>query len=153
MGILTKMLGMKIFLLLSLAVLGYSMPQPELRIIIHLHGVDNFQPGPARGSPRGRSIEGGSDYSDDDAEAVDEAEIPTGDVVPNGDVIPNEEVELAGNDEEEGEGSVSGDPSGQTEVVEAGADYSDYRWNPPRHQRYPGRYGGGNGFGRFHRRW
>merc|ERR1712236_51611 len=101
----TKMLGMKIFLLLTLSVLGYSMPQPELRIIIHLHGVDNFQPGPARGSPRGRSIEGGSDYSDDDAEAVDE------DVIPNGDVIPNEEVELAGNDEEEGEGPVSGDPS------------------------------------------
>merc|ERR1711970_869085 len=115
MGILTKMLGTKIFLLLSLSVLGgYSMPQPELRIIIHLHGVDNFQPGPARGSPRGRSIEGGSDYSDDDAETVDEAVVPTGDVLPNGDVIPNEEFELPGNDEEEGEGPVSGDPSGQT---------------------------------------
>merc|ERR1711887_154311 len=138
MGILTKMLGMKIFLLLSLSVLGYSMPQPELRIIIHLHGVDNFQPGPARGSPRGRSIEGGSDYSDDDAETVDEAVIPpgdvlpTGDVIPDGDVIPNEEVELAGNDEEEGEGPVSGDPS--VEPVEAGSDYSDRgQWYPQRH--------------------
>merc|ERR1711887_525386 len=151
MGILTKMLGLKIFLLLTLSVLGYSMPQPELRIIIHLHGVDNFQPGPARGSPRGRSIEGGSDYSDDDAEPVDEAEIPTGDVVPDGDVIPNEEVELAGNDVEEGEGPVSGDPSGETKVVEAGADYSDQRWAPPYHQRYPGGYG--QDFGRFHRRW
>merc|ERR1712055_186292 len=127
--ILTKMLGMKIFLLLSLSVLGYSMPQPELRIIIHLHGVDNFQPGPARGTPRGRSIEGGSDYSDDDAEPVDEA------VIPNGDVIPNEEVELPGNDEEEGEGPVSGDPSGQTEVVEAGADYSD-NWGSRFQPRY-----------------
>merc|ERR1719430_2139506 len=96
-------------------------------------------------------IEGGSDYSDDEAEPVDEAEIPTGDVVPNGDVIPNEEVELAGNDEEEGEGPVSGDPSGETKVVEAGADYSDQRWAPPYHQRYPGGYG--QGLGRFHRRW
>merc|ERR1712055_404521 len=144
--ILTKMLGMKIFLLLSLSVLGYSMPQPELRIIIHLHGVDNFQPGPARGSPGGRRIEGGSDYSDDDAESVDEAEIPTGDVV------PNEEVELAGNDEEEGEGPVSGDPS--VEPVEAGSDYSDRgQWYPQRHQRNPGRYGQGNGYGSFRRRW
>merc|ERR1712215_435431 len=153
MGILTKMLGTKIFLLLSLSVLGFSMPQPELRIIIHLHGVDNFQPGPARGSPRGRSIEGGSDYSDDDAETVNEAEIPTGDVVPDGDVIPNEEVELAGNDEE-GEGSVSGDPSGETKVVEAGADYSDNWNNPPFQPRYnQRRYGQGNGYGSFRRRW
>merc|ERR1711887_508967 len=145
MGILTKMLGMKIFLLLSLSVLGYSMPQPELRIIIHLHGVDNFQPGPARGSPRGRSIEGGSDYSDDDAEPVDEAEIPTGDIV------PTEDIELDGQDEEEGEGSVSGDPSGETKVVEAGADYSDRgQWTPRQFQR-PSYGGYGQGFGRFHR--
>merc|ERR1712215_52211 len=60
MGILTKMLGMKTFLLLTLSVLGYSMPQPELRIIIHLH-QDNFQPGPVQ--PRGpRGYEGGLDH-------------------------------------------------------------------------------------------
>ena len=46
--ILTKMLGTKIFLLLGLSVLGNSIPQPELRIHIHLH-QDDFQPGPARG--------------------------------------------------------------------------------------------------------
>merc|ERR1711970_270469 len=125
MGILTKMLGTKIFLLLSLSVLGgYSMPQPELRIIIHLHGVDNFQPGPVGNrivNPirlkgpgtmrrRPRIYEKGTDYSDDDAETVDEA----GDVVLNGDVIPNEEIKLVGKDEEAGEGSVSGDQAGET---------------------------------------
>merc|ERR1712215_357390 len=92
MGILTKMLGTKTFLLLALSVLGYSMPQPELRIIIHLH-QDNFQPGPVqprgprgyeggldhparqpRGTRRygyGSLYENGSDYSDDDVAADD----------------------------------------------------------------------------------
>merc|ERR1719222_412357 len=66
------MLGMKIFLLLSLSVLGYSMPQPEMKIIIHLH-YDDFQPGPASGPEAGfgilpvgrRRFEGGSDYRED----------------------------------------------------------------------------------------
>merc|ERR1739846_45516 len=86
MGILTKMLGTKIFLLFSLSVLGYSIPQPEMKIIIHLH-YDDFQPGPARGpEPVGRRrFEGGFDYSDDEEETVDEA------------VIPNDEIE-AGDD-------------------------------------------------------
>ena len=62
------MLGTKIFLLLSLSVLGNSIPQPEFRIHIHLH-QDNFQPGPARGPtsnilPAGRPAEGGNDYGD-----------------------------------------------------------------------------------------
>merc|ERR1739846_220046 len=67
MGILTKMLGTKIFLLLSLSVLGYSIPQPEMKIIIHLH-YDDFQSGPARGpEPVGRRrFEGGFDYGEDE---------------------------------------------------------------------------------------
>merc|ERR1712212_1071798 len=70
MGILTKMLGTKIFLLLSLSVLGYSIPQPELKIIIHLH-YDDFQPGPVnlqgfQGRRRPSIVpEAGFDYSDD----------------------------------------------------------------------------------------
>merc|ERR1712055_543996 len=76
MGIRTKMLGTKTFLLLSLSVLGYSVPQPELRIHIHLH-QDDFQPGPARGPtsnigtlpfpggyPGGRPAIGETDYTD-----------------------------------------------------------------------------------------
>merc|ERR1712215_143470 len=139
MGILTKMLGTKTFLLLTLSVLGFSMPQPELRIIIHLHGVDNFQPGPAReievprmrmnnpfGSPRGPRIEGGQDYSDDDADTVDEDVIPNKDVIPNEDEIPDGNV-MMGEVELDKDVSGSGDQSGRTKVVEAGDDYSDQR--------------------------
>merc|ERR1712183_1229861 len=117
MGILTKMLGMKIFLLLSLSVLGYSRPQPELKIIIHLH-YDDFQPGPARGpEPVGRRrFEGGFDYSDDEAETVDEA------------VIPNEEIEV-GEEEEDG----LDDQPVQPQAEEAGDDYSDH-WAPDPYQ-------------------
>ena len=63
------MLGTKIFLLLGLSVLGNSIPQPELRIHIHLH-QDDFQPGPARGPTpnighvgnRVVTFPGGADY-------------------------------------------------------------------------------------------
>merc|ERR1712002_1226230 len=147
MGILTKMLGTNIFLLLSLSVLGYSIPQPELRIIIHLH-QDDFQPGPARGSEFGfrgslpvdvgrRRFEAGFDYSDDEAETVDEA------------VIPNEEIEV-GEDEEEEDGSGLNDQPVEPQAEEAGDDYHDH-WAP---QPYQGSYddgaergGGHNGYG------
>merc|ERR1712055_1140763 len=146
MGILTKMLGTKIFLLLSLSVLGHSVPQPELRIIIHLH---DFQPQP---SHVGNTLEWGEDYNDDEAETLDEDAIPNEDVIPNNNVIPNEdvkpnedvipnkdeilngEVELDGENEKEEEGSGSG--SGETKVAEAGLDYHDH-WTP---QHYQGSY-------------
>merc|ERR1712212_1101422 len=63
MGILAKMLGTKIFLLLSLSVLGYSIPQPEMKIIIHLH-QDEFQPGPAPGPALGPAPGPEADYGD-----------------------------------------------------------------------------------------
>merc|ERR1711970_1300252 len=152
MGILTKMLGTKTFLLLTLSVLGYSMPQPELRIIIHLH-QDNFQPGPvgnrivSASKQRGpsydlgpvsydfgsvmtsypRRYEGGQDYSDDDADTVDQDVIPNKDVIPNEDEIPNGNVKPMMGEVEYEVGSGSGDQSGGTKVVEAGDDYSDQR--------------------------
>merc|ERR1711862_916339 len=52
MGILKKMLGMKVFLILCLSVLSYSRPQPEFKIIIHFH-PEPYQPPPARGGPVG----------------------------------------------------------------------------------------------------
>merc|ERR1711875_89115 len=69
MGILTRMLGTKIFLLLGLSVVGNSIPQPELRIHIHLHQDDSL-PGPARGPTpnighvgnRVGTFPGGADY-------------------------------------------------------------------------------------------
>merc|ERR1719244_1905806 len=126
---------MKTFLLLTLSVLGYSMPQPELRIIIHLH-QDNFQPGLVQ--PRGpRRYEGGQDYSDDDADTVDEDVIPNKDVIPNEDEIPDGNV-MMGEVELDAEVSGSGDQSGQTKVVEAGEDYSDH-WKPKKPKRYGGR--------------
>merc|ERR1712183_940218 len=133
MGILTKMLGMKIFLLLSLSVLGYSIPQPELKIIIHLH-YDDFQSGPARGpEPVGRRrFEGGFDYSDEE-ETVDEA------------VIPNEKIEVGEVGEDE-DGSGLDDLPVEPQAEEAGDDYHDH-WTP---QPYQGSYDdgaerGGNG--------
>merc|ERR1712002_533985 len=149
MGILTKMLGTKIFLLLSLSVLGYSIPQPELRIIIHLH-YDDFQPGPARGfqppmeGRRRPSIvpetyvtvpEAGFDYSDDEAETVDKA------------VNPNEKIEV-GEDEEEEDGSGLDDQPVEPQTEEAGDDYHDH-WAP---QPYQGSYDDGaerGGYGRY----
>merc|ERR1711942_59860 len=56
MGILKKMLGMKIFLILCLSVLSYSRPQPEFKIIIHFH-PEPYQPPPARGGPVGGVID------------------------------------------------------------------------------------------------
>merc|ERR1719244_1985634 len=112
------------------------MPQPELRIIIHLH-QDNFQPGPGNGgnrivtgnlTPRGhREDELGSDYSDDDADTVDEDVIPNKDVIPNEDEIPNGNLKPMMGEVEYEVGSGSGDQSGGTKVVEAGDDYSDQR--------------------------
>merc|ERR1712212_584026 len=149
MGSLTKMLGTSIFLILSLSVLGFSIPQPEMRIIIHLH-YDDFQPGPVRGpqpnigyvGKRRPGIvpetyltvpEGGSDYSDDDIETEDE------------DVIPNEEIELVGEDEEEEDGSGLDDQPVEPQAEEAGDDYSDH-WAP---QPYQGSYDNGaeSGYG------
>merc|ERR1711942_128043 len=52
MGILKKMGGMKVFLILCLSVLSYSRPQPEFKIIIHFH-PEPYQPPPARGGPGG----------------------------------------------------------------------------------------------------
>merc|ERR1711942_373701 len=101
MGILKKMLGMKIFLILCLSVLSYSRPQPEFKIIIHFH-PEPYQPPPARGGPVGvgridspapRPVgvgpaeprrmggapfarESGFDYSDDEEETEDEAVTP-----------------------------------------------------------------------------
>merc|ERR1739844_369105 len=60
MGSLIKMLGMKIFLLLSLSELGYPKPQPELKIILHFHQND-FEAEPA-GAPHGKH-EAGFDYT------------------------------------------------------------------------------------------
>merc|ERR1711970_1005686 len=117
MGILTKMLGMKIFLLLSLSVLGYSIPQPEMKIIIHLH-YDDFQPGPVRGpEPVGRRrFEGGFDYCDVEEVTVDEV------------VIPNDKIEV-GEEEEEEDGSGLDDLPVEPQAEEAGDDYSDH-WGP-----------------------
>merc|ERR1739844_181302 len=116
--------------LLSLSVLGYSIPKPELKIIIHLH-YDDFQPGPARGSELGslppvgrRGFEAGFDYSDDE-----------------------DEIEV-GEDEEEEDGSGLDDLPVEPQAEEAGDDYSDH-WGP---QPYQGSYDdgaerGGNGYG------
>merc|ERR1711970_984064 len=60
MGSLIKMLGVKIFLILSLSVLGYTKPQPELKIILHFHQND-FEAGPA-GALLGKP-ESGLDYT------------------------------------------------------------------------------------------
>merc|ERR1719222_457582 len=138
------MLGMKIFLLLSLSVLGYSMPQPEMKIIIHLH-YDDFQPGPASGPEAGfgalpvgrRRFEGGSDYSEDEVETEDE------------DVIPNEEIELDGEDEEDVEGSGLDDQPVEPQPEEAGDDYSDH-WGP---QPYQGSYDDGAERGGYGHHW
>merc|ERR1712212_567337 len=141
MGSLTKMLGTSIFLILSLSVLGYSMPQPEMRIIIHLH-YDDFQPGPVRGPQPNfgyvgkRRPEGGFDYSDDEEETVDEA------------AIPNEEIEVE-EDEEEEDGSGSDDQSGEAKIVEAGDDYHDH-WDP---QPYQGSYDDGAERGGYGHHW
>ena len=54
------MLGMKIFLVLTISVLGYTKPQQELKIILHFHSND-FQAG-APGALR--QPEPGSDYTD-----------------------------------------------------------------------------------------
>merc|ERR1712212_270818 len=141
MGSLTKMLGTSIFLILSLSVLGYSMPQPEMRIIIHLH-YDDFQPGPPRGPQPNmgyvgkRRPEGGFDYSDDEDETVDEA------------AIPNEEIEV-GEGEEEEDGSGSEDQSGEPKIVEAGDDYHDH-WEP---QPYQGSYDDGAERGGYGHHW
>merc|ERR1739844_61228 len=136
MGILTKMLGTKIFLLLSLSVLGYSIPQPEMKIIIHLH-YDDFQSGPARGpEPVGRRrFEGGFDYSDDEEETVDEA------------VIPNEQIEVGEVGEDE-DGSGLDDLPVEPQAEEAGDDYSDHRGPQPYQGSYDdGAERGGNGYG------
>jgi len=122
--ILTKMLGMKIFLLLSLSVISYSVPQPELRIIIHLH-QDNFQPGPvgnrilnpnkhpstpARRDGRrpSKNFESEIIYAPEqyimnienpepgNDYSDDKVETVDENVMPNEDVIPNEEIELDG---------------------------------------------------------
>merc|ERR1712212_1257434 len=148
MGILTKMLGTKIFLLLSLSVLGYSMPQPEMRIIIHLH-YDDFQPGPAHGPetdsdfrgglPVGRRrFEVGSDYSDDVDDTVDE-EIDVGE--------DEEEEDEEEEDEEEEDGS--DDQSGETKIMEVGDDYHDH-WDP---QPYQGYYDDGAERGGYGHHW
>ena len=55
------MLGMKIFLVLTLSALGYTKPQPEFRIILHFHPND-FQAGAAGAL---RQPVPGSDYTDD----------------------------------------------------------------------------------------
>merc|ERR1712002_124048 len=57
MGSLIKMLGMKIFLILSFSVLSYTRPQPEMKIIIHFHQND-FEAGQAGAPP-----ESGFDYT------------------------------------------------------------------------------------------
>merc|ERR1712002_185705 len=57
MGSLIKMLGTKIFLILSLSVLSYTRPQPEMKIIIHFHQND-FEAGQA-----GAPLESGFDYT------------------------------------------------------------------------------------------
>merc|ERR1712055_317439 len=103
--------------------------------IIHLH-QDNFQPGPVGnrimpasnkvGPPGVMTFESGLDYSDDEDDTVDEDVIPTKDVIPNEDEIPDGNEIPMGEVELDDEGSVSGDQSRETKVVEAGDDYSDY---------------------------
>merc|ERR1711970_667054 len=133
MGILTKMLGTKIFLLLSLTALGYSIPQAELRIIIHLH-QDDFQPGPARGSEfghfresefnpflgsqGGRGFEAGSDYSDDEEETDEKTAEETDKETEGGTEVGEEEDD-----------SDLDDQPVEPQAEETGDDYSD-RWAP-----------------------
>ena len=59
------MLGTKIFLFLGLSVLGYTKPQPELKIILHFHQND-FEAGPA-GTLLGKQ-ESGLDYKNNGEE-------------------------------------------------------------------------------------
>merc|ERR1712002_319218 len=187
MGILKKMLGMKIFLILCLSVLSYTRPQPEFKIIIHFH-PEPYQPPPARGGsvgvgridendyrpggvidspPRrppvpvsgesergggvpfrlrnrspwaerrsrrmgGAPLESGFDYSDDEEETKDEAEIPKAEDI-------DEDIEV-GDDkdvEDESEPAEPADQTGKT-TTEAGQDYNDY-WGPKTY--HPPTYG------------